>query len=48
MYGARCANKGILHRQMTMPSMHTDLVEVTMIKEGKRARVRLELPPRDI
>lgn len=35
MYGAWCANKGILPRQMIMSSMPTDPVEITMIKEGE-------------
>ena len=49
MYGAWCVNKDILPRQMIMPSMSIDPVEVKPMKDGeKRAQARLELPLYDI
>jgi hypothetical protein len=49
MYSAWCVNKDILPRQMIMPSMPIDPVEVKTTKGGeKRAQARLELPLCDI
>jgi hypothetical protein len=45
----RVVNKGILPRQMIMPNMPTNPVEVKTMKDGeKMAQARLELPLCDI